>query len=112
LSEEEIDEVEDFACIGSNISKDSGSDRDIQLKISKARSAFITLSPVWKSKTISRQTKLRIFNTNVKSVILYGSETWRVTKATSNKLQPFVNKCLRSILGIHWPQGIRNEGLW
>lgn len=82
------------------------------MRIEKARTAFTTLRPVWNSKTISRKTKLRIFNTNVKSVLLYGSETWRVTKATSNKLQSFVNKCLRSIMDIHWPEVIRNEDLW
>ena len=54
----------------------------------------------------------QIFNTNVKSVLLYGSETWRVTKANSTKLQTFVNKCLRSIMGIHWPEVKTNEELW
>jgi len=111
LDGEEIDEVEEFAYLGSNISKDGGSDRDIQLRIGKARTAFIMLSPVWKSKTISKKTKLRTLNTHVKSVLLYGSEIWRVTKATSAKLQSFVNKCLQSIIGIHWPQAIRNEDL-
>jgi hypothetical protein len=33
------------------------------------------------------KTKLRIFNTNVKSVILYARETWRVLKTGMNKLQ-------------------------
>jgi len=60
---------------------------------------------------ISRN-KLRIFNTNVKSILLYCSETWRVTKANSTKLQTFVNKFLRSIMGIHWPEIITNEELW
>ena len=89
LDGEDIEEVEDSVYLGSNISKDGGSDRDIQVRIGKARTAFTILRPVWKSKKISRKTKLRIFNTNVKSVLLYGScllyETWRVTKATSNK---------------------------
>jgi len=61
---------------------------------------------------ISRKIKLRIFNTNVKSVLLYGSEIWRVTKENSTKLQAFVNKCLRSILGIHCPEAKTNEELW
>ena len=112
LAEDEIDEVEDFAYLGSNISKDGGSDQDIPVRIGKARTAFAILTPVWRSKVISRKTKLRIFNTNVKSVLLYGSETWRVTKANSTKLQTFINKCLRSIMGIHWPEVITNEELW
>ena len=70
------------------------------------------LGNVWKSGSLSNNTKIRLFNTNVKSVLLYGSETWRLTKGTSNKLQTFVNSCLRKILRIHYPDTIRNEDLW
>jgi hypothetical protein len=34
---------------------------------------------------------------NGKSVLLYGSETWRTTKTNSHKLQTFINTCLRNI---------------
>ena len=112
LDGEAIDEVEDFTYFGSNISKDGGSDRDIVARIGKAGTAFAILGPVWRSKVISRKTKLRIFNTNVKPALLYGSETWRATKETSRKLQSFVNRCPRSIMGIHWPEVIRKEELW
>ena len=33
--------------------------------------------------SISTRTKLRIFRSNVKSVLLYGSETWKVAKTTT-----------------------------
>ena len=56
--------------------------------------------------------KLRIFLSNVKSVLLYGSETWKVAKTTTSKLQVFVNRCLRRILNIYWPEVISNEELW
>ena len=112
LDVEAIDEVENFTYLVSNISKDDGSGQDIQVGIWKTRTAFTILIPVWRSKVISRKTKPRIFNTKVKSVLLYGSETRRVTKTTSNKLQSFVNRCLRSIMGIHWLEVIRNWELW
>ena len=67
---------------------------------------------MWNSTSISTKTKLRIFTTNVKSVLLYGSETWRVTRSISNKLQTFINKCLRKILKIYWPEKISNRELW
>ena len=57
-------------------------------------------------------TKIRIFNTNVKSVLLYGAETWTLTKQIVSKLQSFINGCLRKIMGIHWPDTIRNVVLW
>ena len=39
-------------------------------------------------------------------VLLYGSETWRLTKLLIKKLQRFVSKCLRMILNIRWPEVI------
>ena len=52
-----------------------------------------------------------MFNSNVKSVLLYGCETWFISKVLINKLQVFVNNCLRRILKIWWPQIISNSDL-
>ena len=46
------------------------------------------------------------------SVLLYGSETWRTTKSSTKRVQTFVNRCLRKILNIYWPQKISNAELW
>ena len=89
-----------------------GADEDVQSRINKARNAFVALKPIWNSTTLSKKSKLRIFNSNIKSVLLYGSETWRVTDKLSKKLQTFVNKCLRQILKIRWPEIISNKDLW
>ena len=42
--------------------------------------------------------------------LLYGSETWRLTKGLEQKLQGFINKSLR--LRIWWPRKISNKELW
>ena len=97
---------------GSIISKTSATCEDIKARISKARHAFMLLRPVWHTTSISLKTKLRILSSNVKSVLLYGSETWRLTAMLINKIQVFVNKCLRCIVGIRWPEKIRNKDLW
>ncbi|PFX23506.1 Retrovirus-related Pol polyprotein from type-2 retrotransposable element R2DM [Stylophora pistillata] len=107
-----LEEVTSFVYLGSVVSIDGGSDEDIKVRINKARVAFNMLRKVWSSHVISRRTKFRIFNTNVKAVLLYGSETWRTTNQTSQKLQTFVNKCLRRILKISWTDRVTNEMLW
>jgi hypothetical protein len=71
-----------------------------------------TETNIWASKNISRTTKLRIFNSIVKSILLYGAETWRTTKTALQKIQTFYNTCLRCILNIRWPERITNEDLW
>ena len=52
------------------------------------------------------------FNSNVKSVLLYGSETWRKTKTMLRKIQTFINTCLRRIYNIRWPDMISKDDLW
>ena len=112
LHQDDIKEVEKFVYLGSVVSKDGGTDEDIKCRINKARHAFNTLRPVWTSTSLSLHNKIRIFNTNVKSVLLYGAETWRATKTITHKLQTFSNRCLRNILNIRWPDVVSNKELW
>nr|KAG5712555.1 hypothetical protein BaRGS_011529 [Batillaria attramentaria] len=111
-TEEDIKEVDKFTYLGSVVSKDGGTDEDIKSRTNKARHAFRTLRPIWRSTALSLRNKIRIFNSNVKSVLLYGSETWRTTKTSSHKLQTFINRCLRNILNIRYPLVITNQDLW
>nr|KAG5712455.1 hypothetical protein BaRGS_011429 [Batillaria attramentaria] len=112
LHQEDIKEVDKFVYLGSVVSKDGGTDEDIKSRTNKARHAFRTLRPIWRSTALSLRNKIRIFNSNVKSVLLYGSETWRTTKTSSHKLQTFINRCLRNILNIRYPLVITNQDLW
>ena len=107
-----VERMSEFTYLGSIISETGETDEDITARIRKAQLTFSMLLPVWKEKCIRLQTKLRIFNTNVKSAPLFGSETWRSTKLLTKKLQTFINKCPRKILNIRWPEVISNEELW
>ncbi|VDP24102.1 unnamed protein product [Schistosoma margrebowiei] len=53
-----------------------------------------------------------IFNENVKTVLLYGAESWRTSRAIIQKIQVFINSCLRKILRIRWPYTISSNVLW
>ena len=71
------------------------------------------LRKIWSAKQIKTNTKLRIFNSNFKEAVLrYGSETWRSTPKTLNRIQTFINKCLRRILHLKWTDKISNTTLW
>ena len=92
-----LEEVNTFTYLGSVVDEVGGTEADIKARISKARFAFISLGKVWKDRTISTKTKCRLSSSNVKSILLYGRETWKLTKTLLNKLQTFVNTCLRKI---------------
>ena len=94
------------------INVQGGMDEDVKTRIGKAKRAFLQLQTIWKSRELPQRTKTRISNSNIKSVLLYGDEAWRITRATVTKVQTFINICLRGILRVHWPEKINNISLW
>ena len=112
LGDNNLEEVKSFTYLGSVINQQGGTDADVKTRIGKARASYKALKNIWRSHFISSRTKIRLFNSNIKSVLLYGAETWRTTKTTIKKVQTFINSCLRGILKIHWPVTISNTDLW
>ena len=53
-----------------------------------------------------------IFNSSAKSVLLYSSETWIITKHRVNKIQTFVNRCLWRIMNVKWSDKVSNNTSW
>ena len=66
---------------------------------------------IWKS-TISRKMKLRLMHTTVESVLMYGCETWTLTKILLKQLDGTYTRILRMILNIHWSQKVTNDTVW
>ena len=100
LNGEDIKRSSDFCYLGSIIAENGGTSREVSARIQKARGSFSKLRRVWLSKLLQKDTKIMIFNASVKSILLYGCETWLVTKEIQRKIQTFVNRCLRYILRI------------
>jgi len=84
----------------------------LKARIQKARIAFIMLREIWRTILIKINTKLRIFNSNVKAVLLYGSETWRNTQKTLKRIQTFIKNYLRRIIHLKCTDKVPNTTLW
>ncbi|VDP39607.1 unnamed protein product [Schistosoma margrebowiei] len=106
LDGEDFEDVKTFTYLDSIIDEYGGSDADVKAQFGKARAAYLQLKDIWNSKQLSPNTKVRIFNTNVKTVLLYRAETWKTTKVITQKIQVFINSCRR------WPDTISNNLLW
>ena len=75
IDDQELKEVDKYNYLGANISMQGGGGDDIVKKIFTARVSFMKLKQIWSSNTYTLRSKLRLFNTLVKPVLLYGSET-------------------------------------
>ncbi|CAG9837638.1 unnamed protein product [Diabrotica balteata] len=52
-----------------------------------------------KFKSLTRTSKIRIYKTVIGPVLMYGCETWTLTKETERKLRCFKRKILRRVFG-------------
>jgi hypothetical protein len=104
----EVECVRQFTYLGSSISSESGSRAEQLRRIGIASSVMQSLSCIWKSSTLTLRTKIRLYSILVIPVLLYGSETWTMTKADCSKLQAFHMRCQRRIIGVCWQDKVRN----
>ena len=97
----DIENVHRFKYLGSIISDDGKACSDISTRIGRASAVFQSLTAVlWNRHEISIQTKLRVYNAAVMSVLIYGAETWPMLGTDIHRLEVFQNHCLRRILGV------------
>jgi hypothetical protein len=108
IDSKDLKQIDDFIYLGGTISDDASTDKDVQRRTGLACGVMQSLAPIWKSKAISTQTKVKVYETLVLSVLLYNSETWALKESTKKKLRVFEMSCLRKIKGVTRRNRVRN----
>ena len=83
-------------------------DMEISIRLAMAAQAFNKLGKIWKSSSLQLRTKLKLYKSNVCSVLLYAAETWKTNAKIESRLRGFEGRCLRRILRINWEDHISN----
>ena len=66
---------------------------------------------IWRSR-LAISTKLKLYNTCILPIFLYGSDCWAISKTDARKIDALNQWCLRVLLGIKWYQFGRNDDVW
>ena len=98
LNGEPIKSTELFIYLGSQIANTL---KDVELRIAKSWSALDSLRSIWKS-SLPDELKRDFFQASVQSVLLYGAQTWTLTKTLEKKIDGTYTRMLRAALNIHW----------
>ena len=111
LAGEDIEVVDSFTFLGSNIERGGDCKEEISRRIILGRTAMAALDKIWKDKNIKTLTKCRLVKALVFPVALYGSETWTPRKAEDKRLDAFEQWCWRRMLRIPWTAKRTNESV-
>ena len=108
LDGDNIEVVDRFMFLGSEIKADGGCSGEIRRRLAMGRAAMTGLQPIIKSKEIRMSTKKRLLLALVFPVVLYGSESWTMTKADRRRVDSFELWCWRRLQKISWTEKVPN----
>ena len=104
-----IKQVGKFCYLGSDLTEDGRCNVEIKRKIFEAKNSFQRMSNIMKNTHLSIKTRSRAVKTYVWSVLLYGCETWTISRQMEQRLEALEMWCWRRLLKITWAQMISNE---
>jgi hypothetical protein len=88
-----------FVYLGSVLERDADLWPEIKRRIGRAQGAFNALRHVWSDRKLSSTNRVRVYQSSVLSVLMYGSEAWAPTRKQWKKLESFQIRCVRSLAG-------------
>ena len=101
--------VEEFVYLGSLIHSSTRSTCDISRRSAITRAAMQSLeNQIWRSQ-FAISTKLKLYNTCILPIFLYGSDCLAISKTYACKINALDQWCLRMLLGIKWYQFVRHD---
>lgn len=108
---EEIKACENYKYLGITFDKTGTDEKEIRTRIIQARKIIGCLNGILWNKHITKNRKYNIYNTIIKSTLLYGSETWRMTERQKRMLEATEMDALRRSARISRVDRIRNEDI-
>lgn len=87
--------------------RDNDEYKDVKMRIKTANGAYYALLPIMKSRNVHRNIKVTLYKTLIRSVVMYGCETWSITRRIAEDLNAFERTILKKIYG-----PIEEEDVW
>jgi len=91
--------VAKFIYLGTLISNDNSIEKEIQRRILAGNRTYFAAVNLFRSRLLSRGTKIQLYKTLIRPVVSYGAETWTMTKKEERALLIFERKIYRRIYG-------------
>jgi hypothetical protein len=92
-----LEHVKSFKYLGSIVNGNNSIEEEIKERISLVNKAYYANQDLFKSKLLSKKSKLRMYQTLVKPVVTYACETWVLKENIKLILMVFERKILKEL---------------
>ena len=100
---EDVEVVERFTYLGSDINVSAGCEPEVNRRLGQAWRVVDSLDDgVWRCRYQCGRTKVRVLRSLVLPVLLYVCETWTLIRDLRRQLNSFGTRSLWRILGYRW----------
>ena len=103
--------VRDFIFLDSIITADGNCSHEIKRHLLLGRKVMTNLDSIFKSRDITLRTNVRLVKAMVFPVVMYGCESWTVTKAECRRIDAFELWCWRRLLRVPWTARRGNQSI-
>ena len=98
-----------FVYLGSTVTSDGRCEKEIEKRISMAKGTFQKMRNILTNRYINIRTRVRAVKMYVWSVMLYGCETWTISKKLERKIEAAEMWFWRRMLKVPWTARMRND---
>jgi hypothetical protein len=92
-----VSEVTDFKYLESIITSDNNCEGDIKARMAGGNRSYRALTTIMKSRKISKGTKLKIYKTMIRPVVIYVCEGWTMSEHVEEALRVWERNILRKV---------------
>ena len=85
----QINQVSSFCYLGSIVNGDNTLEEEIKERIAKGNGAYYANKVFFKSKLVSRNSKLKLYRSIIRPFVVYGCETWVLKENIRERLSVF-----------------------
>ena len=106
-----IEIISQFNFLGSMISNQGRCSIEIRRRTAMAKTSMCAMNKIWKDRSITTRTKIRLVSTLIFPIATYACETWSINAADRRKIEAFEMWCWRKLLCIPWTAKRTNKSI-
>jgi hypothetical protein len=94
-----LEQVQSYKYTGSTVNSNNSIEEQIQHRITLGNKAYYANQFFFKSRLVSKESKLKLYWSIIRPIVIYAYETWVLKETIKNKLMVFETKVFRRNLG-------------